>query len=142
MAYRLAYPDMAVEVPFREAAREVANDPDRLVGFISGVKGKLFETQYVDQLNGGKLPDGFHASLAQSATQPDWDIQIIDDHGHVVDLLQAKATDSMGYVQQALTQNPQIDVVTTDEAFKEAAKRWDVDPTGVSGGSPEGPALM
>jgi hypothetical protein len=69
----------------------------------------------VDHLNNGGLPDGFHAAMAESATQPGWDIQISDANGHVSDLLQAKATESASYVQDALERYPSIDVTTTSE---------------------------
>ena len=54
-----------------------ASTARELVGFVSGVKGKLFELQYVDYLNDGHLPDGFRAELAGNPTNPGWDIAII-----------------------------------------------------------------
>ena len=84
---------------------------------MSGVKGKLFELEFVDYLNDGNFPEGMTASLAQSATQGGWDIQILDQGGEVAELLQAKATESVAYVQQALERYPGIDVVTTEEVY-------------------------
>jgi hypothetical protein len=88
-----------------------------LQGIVSGIKGKLFELEYVDYLNHGHLPAGHVAELAHSATQPGWDIAIHDASGHTVELLQAKATQSIAYVKHALDVYPNIDVVTTHEVF-------------------------
>lgn len=112
-AYELAYPHLAVAHSFTEEVSRL--DGDQLVGLVSGVKGKLFELKYVDYLNGGHLPDGFHAELAASPTNPGWDIAILGPDGSMRDTIQAKATDSVSYVLEAIKQNPQIDVVTTSE---------------------------
>ena len=69
----------------------------------------------MDHLNSGGLPDGYHAEIAGSATQPGWDIRVLDEHGQVSELLQAKATESVQYVQEALQRYPDIDVTTTTE---------------------------
>jgi hypothetical protein len=112
-AFDMAYPGLAHSESFAEAVDRMS--VDELTGLVSGVKGKLFEIELVDHLNGGGLPDGFHAAIADSATQPGWDIQITDAHGHISDLLQAKATESASYVQDALERYPNIDVTTTSE---------------------------
>lgn len=112
-AFELAYPGLAQSETFSEAVNRMSSD--ELVGLASGVKGKLFELELLDHLNHGGLPGGFHAELAHSATQPGWDIQILDDHGHVIDFLQAKATESAQYVKDALERYPNIDVTTTTE---------------------------
>lgn len=112
-AFALAYPGLAQSESFANAVGRMSSD--ELVGLTSGVKGKLFEIELVDHLNSGGLPDGFHAELAHSATQPGWDIQVTDAHGHVSELLQAKATESASYVKEALERYPDIDVSTTTE---------------------------
>ena len=112
-AFVMAYPGLAEHETFADAASRMSSD--ELVGLVSGVKGKLFELELVDHLNNGGLPDGFHAALAQSATQPGWGIQITDAQGQVSELLQAKATESAQYVQEALNRYPDIDVTTTTE---------------------------
>lgn len=112
-AYSLAYPNVAAANSFADEVGRL--DGQELVGFVSGVKGKLFEIHYVKFLNDGNLPSGFHAELARSPTNPGWDIAITGPDGTVHDTIQAKATDSVGYVTDALKQNPQIDVVTTSE---------------------------
>ncbi|APW48460.1 hypothetical protein RA876_14280 [Rhodoferax antarcticus] len=112
-AFVLAYPGLAQNESFSDAVERMSSDG--LVGLVSGVKGKLFELELVDHLNSGGLPDGFTASMASSATQPGWDIQIRDAQGEISELLQAKATESAQYVQEALNRYPDIDVTTTTE---------------------------
>jgi len=113
-AYELAYPGLAADHSFIEEVRRLS--ADELQGFVSGLKGKLFELQYVDYLNDGHLPGGFHAELAHSATNPGWDIAIVGDGDSAMrDMIQLKATDSVDYVKHALEVYPDIDVVTTSE---------------------------
>lgn len=112
-AFELAYPGLAQSESFSDAVNRMSSD--ELVGLASGVKGKLFELELVDHLNNGGLPDGFHAALPHSATQPGWDIRVLDDHDQVSDLLSAKATQSAQYVKEALDRYPDIDVTTTTE---------------------------
>ena len=115
-AYAAAYPDVSAETSFLDKVRELDGE-DKITGLLSGVKGKLFEQQYVQHLNSDVLPEGYLASLASSANQAGWDIQITGPNQEVVQLLQAKATDSVWYVQEALERYPAIDVVTTDEVY-------------------------
>lgn len=112
-AFQLAYPDLALHDTFASAVERLP--AEALPGLVSGVKGKLFEIELVDHFNHGGLPDGLHADLAGSATQPGWDIRVLDAHNHVVDLLQAKATESAQYVLDALHRYPGIDVISTSE---------------------------
>jgi hypothetical protein len=114
-AFAAAYPGLAITESFGEAAARMS--PEELAGLVSGVKGKLFELQFVDYLNSGALPDGYLASTAPSATQAGWDIRITDDQGQVAEVLQAKATESVGYVREALERYPGIDVTTTSEVY-------------------------
>lgn len=118
-AYRLAYPVLASSESFGEAAARMTTE--ELAGLVSGVKGKLFELEFVAYLNAGALPEGHVATLARSATQEGWDIQIVDGSGHVVEVLQAKATESVRYVQEAIERYPDIDVVATSEVYAELA---------------------
>ena len=112
-AFKLAYPDLAAQESFAGVVERLPIDA--LPGFVSGVKGKLFEIELVDHFNHGGLPEGLHADLAGAANQPGWDIRILDDHGQVVDVLQAKATESAQYVIDALHRYPGIDIVSTSE---------------------------
>ncbi len=112
-AFALAHPGLAQTETFSDAVARMSGDG--LVGLVSSVKGKLFELELVDHLNSGGLPDGYHAEIAGSAIQPGWDIRVLDENGQVSELLQAKATESAQYVQEALQRYPDIDVTTTTE---------------------------
>ena len=116
-AYELAYPVKASQMDFQEAVHNM--DDDQLTGFINGIKGKLFEMRYTDYLNDGHLPTGYHAELAQSATQPGWDIAILNDEGQINDTLQLKATESVDYIEHAFERYPYIDIVSTDEVYSQ-----------------------
>ncbi len=114
-AFHEQYPNL--NEGFVGAVRRLSGDPEQLRGLISGIKGKLFEDQYVSWLDHGHLPAGYHAELARHANNPGWDIVIRDSHGHVDNLLQLKATESADYVRQALDLHPHIDLVATHEVF-------------------------
>lgn len=114
-AYEAAYPQLAQAISFKD--RVLTLEEEALPGFLSGVKGKLFEQKYVEYLNADNLPDGYEAYLAASATQPGWDIAVRGPDQGLVSIIQAKATDSVSYVVAAMRQNPAIDVVTTDEVY-------------------------
>lgn len=114
-AYELAYPNLAENISFTERVSEL--DGNELVGFVSGVKGKLFEIKYVEYLNNGNLPAGYTASISPNPNNPDWDILVAGPNGGTSELIQAKATDSVSYVAEAIRENPHIDVVTTSEVY-------------------------
>jgi hypothetical protein len=111
---------------FVAAVSRLADDPDKLMGLVSGVKGKLFELNYADWLNHGHLPEGWTAELAHHANNPGWDIAIHDAHGHVDSLLQLKATESLDYVRQAIVAHPDIDVVVPHELYDKLAGNHEV----------------
>jgi hypothetical protein len=114
-AFHLQYPHAGGFVDF---VRSHSGDDAALAGIVNGIKGKLFETEYVDWLNEGHLPSGAVAELAASPTQEGWDVVIKDSHGHVLDQLQLKATDSLAYIKEALAAHPEIDIVSTHEVFE------------------------
>ena len=88
------------------------------MGLVSGIKGKLFEIDYLDWLNHGHLPAGFSADLAEHANNPGWDVVIHDSHGHIAELLQLKATESLSHVYDALAAHPDIDVVIPEDVYQ------------------------
>jgi hypothetical protein len=114
-AVRLQYPHV-------DSDSLVGMAGEKLAGFANGIKGKYFEVLVADRLNGGKslgelaLEAGQIARIAASPTQTGWDLQIVnEDDGSVVEVLQLKATESMAYVNNALTGHPDIRVATTLE---------------------------
>ena len=94
------------------------------MGIVNSAKGKYFEYLVVDELNAGRtvgdltLPDGYSAKLATSMTQPGWDMQIVDEHGGTAELLQLKATESVGYIHDTLERYPDISILTTGEVAR------------------------
>ena len=94
---------------------------ERLQGLANGAKGKYFEVLVLDRLNAGErvgeleLEPGQTARLAESSTQPGWDLRIENVDGSTDELLQLKATESMGYVKRALEEHPDIRVVVPSE---------------------------
>lgn len=98
-----------------------ALDGDALQGTVNTAKGKYFEYLVADRLNQGQqvgpllLEPGQQAVLAESMTQPGWDLRIEDEHGAVVEYLQLKATDSVGYIRTALERYPDIQILATGE---------------------------
>ena len=119
-AYALQYPGLADQESFRERLIRFTDDgDDGRKSFVAAIKGKLFEIQYVDYLNDGHLEDGYTAVLAEKANQPGYDIEIHGPDGHLCDLIQAKATESVSYVKKAFERYPDIQVVTTSEVHSQ-----------------------
>ena len=96
-------------------------DGEALQGAVNTAKGKYFEYLVVDKLNQGQqvgpllLEPGQQAVLAESMTQPGWDLRIVDEHGAAVEYLQLKATDSVAYIRSALERYPDIQILATGE---------------------------
>lgn len=113
-AFHLAFPHVSLE-----SLNELSHE--EILGFVNAWKGKLFEVEVQDQLNAGiqvgnwQLEAGQHAALAESATQPGWDISIMNDDGTVADIIQLKATDSVSYVDHALDRYPDINIIATND---------------------------
>ncbi len=115
-AFRLTYPNV-------DLSSLADRSPSEVEGFLSAWKGKYFEVLVRDDLNAGELVGDIHldpgqtAVLAESATQPGWDLEILNADGSVAQELQLKATQSLAYVKEALERYPDIDVLTTDEVL-------------------------
>jgi hypothetical protein len=118
-AFHGQYPQYGAS--FVEAVNRLAGHPDQLAGLIAGIKGKLFEIDYAGWLNHGHLPAGWTAELAHSANNPAWDIAIHDAHGHIHEVVQLKATESLAYVKEAIAAHPNIDVVVPHEFYDRLA---------------------
>ena len=113
-AFRLQYPNVDLE-------SLVGSSEERLDGLANGVKGKYFEVLVRDRLNAGErlgelqLEPGQVAKVAESPTQPGWDLGIENADGSVAEQIQFKATESMSYVKDALEKYPDIRVATPSE---------------------------
>ncbi len=123
-AFHTQYPQYGKS--FVNAVNQFSADPAQLMGLINGVKGKLFEIDYLAWLNDGHLQAGYTAELAQHANNPAWDIVISDAQGHINELLQLKATESVDYVRQAIAVHPDIDVVVPHELYERIATHSDL----------------
>ena len=117
LAYEGAYPEKSEHMSFLDAWTSF-DSQDEIQGFLSGVKGKLFELKYVDHLN-DTLEPGYSAILAESSTQKAWDIQIKGPDDSLIQLIQLKATQSIGYIKETLKTYPNIDVVTLSDLQNE-----------------------
>ena len=113
-AFNRQYPNVDVE-------SLVGASDECLDGLANGVKGKYFEMLVCARLNAGQrlgelqLQSGQTAYLAESSTQSGWDLRIENENGALDELLQLKATESMGYVKEALVKYPDIRVVVPSE---------------------------
>lgn len=113
-SFRLAFPNLNIA--------DIGNySGDQLEGLLQPWKGKLFEVSVQDRLNNGEWVGDYHldpgqqAELATSATQPGWDMQILNADGSVADLVQLKATNYVAYVESTLERYPEYHVLATSE---------------------------
>lgn len=123
-AFQLQYPNMDIF--------SLENyDSDQIVGIINGWKGKLFEVNLRDGLNDGldiggiKLDYNHTAQLIQDPTNPGFDLQILDDSGVIVEELQAKATNSISYINETIEKYPDFDIITTEEMADSLGSNFD-----------------
>lgn len=92
----------------------------QLEGVVNNWKGKYFEVLLRDELNAGNqvgniiLEDGQIAKLSENLTEPGWDLKILNSDGTIADEIQAKATDNIYYVKDAL-EKYDYDIITTSE---------------------------
>ena len=114
VAFERQFPNMSLE-------SLAGSSPEYLDDLANGVKGKYFELLVRDRLNEGDtvggiaLREGERAVLAEAANQPGWDVQIVDRVGEQVEVLQVKASESIGYIKEHLEKYPDIKVVVPEE---------------------------
>ncbi len=130
-AIRLHSPDTTVE-------KIGSMTEEQLGGLRNAVKGKYFEVMVRDKLNndesvgGIQLLPGQEAELAKLQSQERWDLRIFDKAtGETVNELQTKATESMGYVNEALEKYPNTRVVVPHELTDKAAGQDNVISTNI-----------
>jgi len=115
---------ISVTNPSLSYGRFSALSDDGLQGAVNTAKGKYFEYLVADRLNAGEqvgpvlLPDGYRALLADKLNQPGWDMRIVGPDGATADYLQLKATDSAGYIKEALHRYPDIEILATHEVAR------------------------
>lgn len=87
-------------------------EAESVLGHVNNIKGILFEQEYMDTL----AEQSVSAQLFESTNHPLTDISILNPDG-TINEIQLKATDSTSYINATITDNPDIDVVTTSEVF-------------------------
>lgn len=110
------YPDLAEKQSLYQNLVEKGADvnSESIEGFISGIKGKVYEMELVNRLN--EQYDGYAFSISESATQPIWDIKGINADGEEI-LVQAKmGAENYAYeVQDRMLENPDVLFATSTE---------------------------
>ena len=112
-AFEKAYPNLAAKESFIDTWSGF-DDYEARLGFVNGIKGKLFEIKYVEYLN-ENLDAGYTASMSDNPVNEGWDIKITGPNNEIENLLQLKATTTAGYVKDAIESYPEIDVVTLSD---------------------------
>ena len=92
-------------------------DDAQIAGLVSNVKGKAHEMQFVNMEN--EDGDSIYASLYPAPNHPDFDVQLIDtDTGESWDV-QLKASDDTSYVEKWIEENPDGEIMVTEELAEE-----------------------
>ena len=112
-AFEKAYPNLAAENSFIDTWSSY-DDYEARLGFVNGIKGKLFEIKYVEYLN-ENLEPGYLAAMSNNPINEGWDIKITGPNNEVENLLQLKATTTASHVKEAIDRYPEIDVVTLSD---------------------------
>ena len=112
-AFEKAYPGLASENSFIDTWSSY-DDYDSRLGFVNGIKGKLFEIKYVEHLN-KNLEPGYLATISNNPINKGWDIKITGPNNEVENLLQLKATTTVSHVKEAIEKYPEIDIVTLSD---------------------------
>ena len=111
-AVRRGYVELGSATPAEIIEHFENIDTSSMIGHLSNIKGILFEQEYLAVLN----EHGISASLFETTNHPLTDISILNNDGSFNEL-QLKATDSASYIHSTLSENPDIDIVTTSEVF-------------------------
>lgn len=110
------YPNLAENQSLYQdlLAKGADTDIENLTSYIDRIKGKIYEIELTDRL--GEQFDGYTFSIAESATQPIWDIKGINADGEEI-LIQAKmGAESYAYdVKSRMLENPDVLFATSTE---------------------------
>jgi len=97
-----------------------------LDGLTNALKGALFELKVADGIEAGSIPipdgaAGFH--LVDDFGTPGFDANLLDSHGHVIEVVQLKTSSSDHIIREALRKYPGIDhFMASHEAATAAAQ--------------------
>lgn len=110
------YPNLAENQSLYQdlLAKGADTDIENLTSYIDRIKGKIYEIELTDRL--GEQFDGYTFSIAESATQPIWDIKGVNADGQEI-LVQAKmGGESYAYeVKDRMLENPDVLFATSTE---------------------------
>lgn len=110
------YPNLAENQSLYQdlLAKGADTDIKNLTSYIDRIKGKIYEIELTDRL--GEQFDGYTFSIAESATQPIWDIKGVNADGQEI-LVQAKmGGESYAYeVKDRMLENPDVLFATSTE---------------------------
>ena len=113
LAYQLSFPEKSSSISFIDAWSNF-DSPEQRLGFVSAIKGKLFEIKYVDHLN-KTLEPGYSAAIASNPNQPGWDIEIKGPDQEIINQIQLKASSSVEYIKSHFDIYPDVDIVTLED---------------------------
>ena len=119
-AYRAQYPGLADDHSLYEQWSEVAaRGPESVQGFISGLKGKVAEINFVETLEGNGYAN---VEMAPNPTHPGWDISAVSPDGNA-ELWQVKTggADYASDVARDMMDNPEINFAVSTEIFQQIA---------------------
>ena len=119
-AYAEQYSGLATEHSLYEHWLEVTErGPDSANGFLSGLKGKVAEFEIVDVLESSGYSN---VHLAESATQPGWDISAVDQGGvEVFWQVKTGGIERAGEIQALMLDDPELHFAVTSEIYSRIA---------------------
>lgn len=91
--------------------------PEELKGHVSNIKGIVFEKEVQDKL----AENGIDSKIFEDTNHPSTDLQILEGNT-VIHEVQLKATESSSYINQTLSDNPDVLIVATSEVAIEMQK--------------------
>lgn len=119
--------DLEVALEYPDAA---------LAGLVNLVKGALFELEVMASIESGAidLPEGVaSAALVDDFGTAGHDVELFDEKGHLVDVVQLKASSVSDAIARHLGRYPDIEVWATSEASEHAVARGiEAADTGIS----------
>ena len=111
-AIRDRYPDLA-DASVEDISEHMSSyDADQLMGVINLIKGKLFERLVVQSEN--EDTDEWRAYLHDDESYPGSDMILENEVGDRIEI-SLKASDSTGYLEEALLRYPEFPIIATDE---------------------------